>query len=154
LQSAFPAESASPYPGPHGNQISEECAENQVLILARTLRAFIESANHATEQLVARGDAAAITKLYARDAQVISPRKPMAIGRNEVEGLYQATFNLGFDSLDVEILEISRVGPMVYEIGKFHYEHTSGVVPIHGKYMCIWKWDEGTWLIHREISNL
>ena len=50
-------------------------------------------------------------------------------------------------------LEKETFEDMVYEIGRFQYGHERTQEELSGRFMILWKREDGVWRAHREISN-
>ncbi len=62
-------------------------------------------------------------------------------------------FDLGIKEARLETVEVEVHGDTATEVGKYTLLVEGGQVADTGKYLVIWKNDEGTWKYHRDIWN-
>jgi uncharacterized protein (TIGR02246 family) len=112
-------------------------------------RAGIDAGNRKFEEAVAKGDAAAIAKLYAEDAEILPPNSPPKKGRaaiqKEFEGLVGA-----FKKITLTTREVYPMGNFALEVGSWKLEDASGKGP-EGKGMVLWKKSGGSWQLYRDM---
>tara|TARA_B100000959_G_scaffold285684_1_gene361281 strand:- start:4739 stop:4918 length:180 start_codon:yes stop_codon:yes gene_type:complete len=53
----------------------------------------------------------------------------------------------------LETIEADGHGDKIIEVGKFTLEGAEGQTIDHGKYIVIWKNEDGQWKVHRDIIN-
>jgi len=103
-----------------------------------------------------RGDAAAIAALYAEEARVLPPNGPTVVGREAIQNFYQGAIDAcGCDDFQLTILEVGVVGDLAYEIGEYVTIHPveGETIRKQGKYVYIWKRENGEWKIDVDIFN-
>jgi ketosteroid isomerase-like protein len=61
--------------------------------------------------------------------------------------------DMGIKEAKLEILEVEGLGDTATEISTFTLQGEGGLVLDKGKYMVIWKLEEGQWKMHRDIFN-
>jgi ketosteroid isomerase-like protein len=97
-------------------------------------------------------DADAMGALYTQDAQLLPPNGDFQYGRQAVEDFWGSLFNIGFDGVILETLEVHGNGSTVSEVGLFTL-FLNGEFFDNGKYIVIWKKVKGEWYLHRDIFN-
>jgi uncharacterized protein (TIGR02246 family) len=124
--------------------------------MMENVRAFIESANQKFMDAFGRADAAGIAALYTDNPKLLPPGSPMMSGREVVQSFWQGTMDMGIKEARLETLEVESQGNLASEIGRF----TLTVQPqgserstMTGKYVVVWKNQDGTWKIHVDIWN-
>ena len=60
---------------------------------------------------------------------------------------------MGIKEAKLEIVEVERQGERVIEISKYTLLGEDKGVLDEGKYIVIWKQDQGRWKLHRDIFN-
>jgi ketosteroid isomerase-like protein len=112
-------------------------------------KAGIEAGNKKFAEAVANGDAAAIAKLYAEDAEILPPNAPPKKGRaaiqKEFEGLVGAFKKITFQSR-----EVYPMGNFALEVSSWKLEDASGKGP-EGKAMVLWKKTGKVWEYYRDM---
>ena len=100
-----------------------------------------------------RGDAAGLAALYTENGQLLPPNSDFAAGRQAIQAFWQAAMDMGTKSVKLEIVEVEGCGNTAYEVGKYTLRGEEGQVLDTGKYLVIWKQEDGQWKLHRNIWN-
>jgi uncharacterized protein (TIGR02246 family) len=117
------------------------------------VRRAIEAANAEFMSLFGRGDAAGMAAGYTRDGQVLPPNSDVVTGKQAIQAFWQVPMDAGVKGLKLETIEADEHGPTAYEVGRFTLSDASGQMVDSGKYVVIWKQEEGRWKLHRDIFN-
>jgi uncharacterized protein (TIGR02246 family) len=112
-------------------------------------KAGIDAGNRKFEQAVAKGDAAAVAKLYAPDAMILPPDAPPAKGREAIEKEFAGLVGQ-FKKITLRTLEVYPMGNFALEVSSWRLEDASGKGP-EGKGMVLWKKNGGTWQFYRDM---
>jgi uncharacterized protein (TIGR02246 family) len=112
-------------------------------------RAGIDAGNRKFEAAVAKGDAAAIAKLYAEDAEILPPDAPPAKGREAIQKEFSGLVG-AFKKITLKTQEVHGTGNLAVEVGSWKLEDASGKGP-EGKYMVVWKKNGSTWQLYRDM---
>ena len=110
----------------------------------------------ATEDFMAtfkRGDAAGMAALYTVTGQVLPPNGDFVTGREAVQAFWQAIMDMGIKEAKIEIIEVEDHGDTAIEVSRFTLHGDEGQVLDSGKYIVIWKQEDGEWKLHRDIFN-
>jgi ketosteroid isomerase-like protein len=113
----------------------------------------IVAANKEFEAAHLRGDAAAIAAQYAENAQILWPDRDIIQGRKAIEEAWRKDIAGPGRKAKLTTLEIEQHGDWAFETGKMLVTAPDGKVIYDGKYLCIWKRENGHWKIHRDVSN-
>ncbi|MFN2302515.1 MAG: YybH family protein [Anaerolineales bacterium] len=117
------------------------------------VRKSIQAANDKFMATFKRGDAAGLAALYTQEGQVLPPNVDFVSGQQAIQGFWQAVFDMGIKAAELEIIEAEKHGDTVVEVSKFKLLGGEGQVLDEGKYIVIWKKDDGKWKLHRDIFN-
>jgi len=117
------------------------------------VRSAVEAANKQFMQAVGRGDAGQLANLYTVDAQLLPPGNPIVTGRQAIQGYWQGAFGAGLKSLMLTTAEVQASEGGAYEVGRYAIPGEGGNNADTGKYVVIWKRDDGQWKLHRDIWN-
>lgn len=117
------------------------------------VRAAIEARNKRFMDAARRGDAAGLAALYTVDGQVLPPNADSVTGRQAVQAFWQAVMDMGIKEAVLEIGEAEGHGDVVIEVSTFTLSSEGGQVLDKGKYIVIWKQEDGQWKLHRDIFN-
>jgi ketosteroid isomerase-like protein len=116
-------------------------------------REAIIAANKQFEAAHLKGDAAAIAAQYTENAQLLWEDRQIIQGRAAIEAEWRKDMGGPGRKATIALLEVEQHGDWAFETSKFLVTAPSGKVIYDGKYICIWKRENGQWKIHRDIGN-
>jgi uncharacterized protein (TIGR02246 family) len=119
----------------------------------KNARTEIEAVNKQFAAAVSRGDATAVGALYSGKAQVFAPNAPVVAGRTAIEAMWKGVFGAGIAGASLTSTEVETHGETAIESGTYEMTLKDGKVADRGKYIVIWKRENGQWRIHRDIWN-
>ncbi len=117
------------------------------------VRQAIAAANETFMATFGRGDAAGMAALYTVDGQVLPPNGDFVTGPAAIQSFWQALMDMGFKAAKMEIVEVEDHGDTAVEVSTYTLEGEGGQVLDRGKYIVIWKRQDGQWKLHRDIFN-
>ncbi len=117
------------------------------------LRNAIEAANEKFMAAFSRSDAAGLAALYTENGQVLPPNGEFATGKQAIQAFWQAVMNMGIKEAELAIVEVEDHGDTAVEVSQFKLKDDEGQVLDKGKYIVIWKQEDGDWKLHRDIFN-
>jgi len=117
-------------------------------------RAAIEAANRRFVAALSSGDAAAIATLYATNAQVFPPHSDIVRGPQAIEQFWKGVIDSGVKGATLKTLEVERHDDIAYEVGTYTMAGEGGKALDSGKYVVVWKREQGQWKLHRDIWNI
>jgi uncharacterized protein (TIGR02246 family) len=120
---------------------------------ASDLREEIRSANDNFEKNFASGDARGIASLYTSDGVVMPPGAGIQEGSDAIQNFWQMVMDMGIKEAHLETLEVDQEGDTAIEMGKYELSGAEGQRMDQGKYIVIWKRDEGKLKLHKDIWN-
>ena len=105
---------------------------------------------------IAAGDAAtAVAETYTREARILPPGTPMLTGRVAITAYWQAAIDqLGVTGVTMESMDLQPVGEQVVEVGRATLTVGRGTQVLTGKYMVLWKVEDGRWRWDVDCWNL
>lgn len=115
-------------------------------------KAGIDAGNRKFEAALAKGDAAALAKLYATDAAVFPPGGPMVKSREAIEKFYGGMLAQGFKKIVLTTHEVHAMGNMAAEVNSWRIEDAAGK-GLEGKGLVLWKKTGSSWQLYRDIWN-
>jgi ketosteroid isomerase-like protein len=118
-----------------------------------SVRAEIEAANGRLMEAVMNTDAAALTALYTSNARLMAPGSETIVGSDAIQTNWQNTFDAGLSTALLETVSAEALGDTAIEEGTFTLRAADGSVMDQGKYIVIWKLDNGSWKLHQDIFN-
>jgi uncharacterized protein (TIGR02246 family) len=121
------------------------------LTLARNDRQGIEAAVSRYVAASNRGDADALTQLYAEDAVLLPPAHEPIEGRDAIGVFWHQGTDQG---LQVTTLKVEVNGDLGYLVGQYHLPATVEEPADSGKYvMCLKRQIDGSWKLTADIWN-
>jgi uncharacterized protein (TIGR02246 family) len=113
----------------------------------------IAAGNAKFAEAFARGDAAAIAALYTEEGAVLPPNAETMQGRAAIEAFWQVPMNMGVKAVTLTSVEVEDHGNVAIEVGKYTLRGEGDQLLDAGKYVVVWKHDQGEWRLHRDIWN-
>ncbi|GAC1302831.1 MAG: hypothetical protein NVSMB24_08010 [Mucilaginibacter sp.] len=105
-----------------------------------------------TESL-AKGDSVGIANCYTTDAKFMAPDRPAIVGRQNIQSTFAAFIKAGAAKLDLNMLNLWGNADVLAEEGTFTLSTKDGHRIDKGKYIVLWKKEDGKWKIARDCSN-
>ncbi len=102
------------------------------------------------------GDSAGIATLYAEAGQIMPAYSTAISGRAAIQAFWQGCIDMGICAMQRTALEVDCLNETVNEVGEYRFLGQHDCVLDVGKYVVIWKEQQGQWQIQRDIwtSNL
>ncbi len=103
-----------------------------------------------------RGDAAALAAFYTEGARVLEPNAPLVVGRENIQATFQGFFNTSGLELQLTVLDLSVHGDMAHKVGNYTLTiqpEEGDAITDSGKYVEIWKRENGSWKMDVDIWN-
>ena len=119
--------------------------------IAADPRSEIEATNRRFMEAFGRGDAAGVAQLYTPSAQLLPAASDFVVGTSAIERFWQGAMDMGLKEAVLETLELETHGDTAHEVGRYTLKATGGQVADAGKYVVIWKHEDGAWKVHRDI---
>src|SRR5574337_1683043 len=119
--------------------------------MSRDIRPQIESVNAQFASAFKRGDATAMANLYTAGAQLLPAHSDFVRGTAGIRAFWQSVIDRGLKGASVDPIELEVHGDTAIEIGRYRLLAAGDAVVDQGKYLVVWKHDNGTWKLHRDI---
>jgi uncharacterized protein (TIGR02246 family) len=116
-------------------------------------RGAIEAANKQFVAAFAKGDAAALAAMYTPGAMALPPNGEIAKGREAIQKIWRGAIDGGIKAVTLTTSEVESHGDTAHEVGNYEMKVDGGKVVDRGKYIVIWKREQGQWKLHRDIWN-
>lgn len=122
---------------------------------AKTLkvREEIVKANVKFMTLFRDGDTSGLAECYTVNAKVLPPNADEVCGREAIAQFWQAVMDSGIKEAKLETGEVDGNSMTAVEVSKYSLHDTNGVTLDSGKYIVVWKEEDGRWKLHRDIFN-
>jgi ketosteroid isomerase-like protein len=98
------------------------------------------------EEVVGKGDFAALSRVYTQAARLLSPGIPAITGLPGIIDYWKgAAAALGVTGAKLHSLELTVTGDRAAELGRVEIFTAPGAPPATGKYVVLWKQEGGAW---------
>jgi hypothetical protein len=113
----------------------------------------IESANLQVAEFMSKGDSAGMASAYSTDGSVMLNNMPSVKGKDNLTSTWGSFIRAGVAKIKLTTLEVWGDENFVTEEGLFEINTKEGTQIDKGKYIVLWKKEDGKWKLHRDISN-
>ncbi len=100
-----------------------------------------------------KGDSIAVANVYTTDAKVMNAGMPAAEGVDSIIHFFGRIFRNGPLMITTKTLGVWSSSGMIVEDGKWIMADTAGKAYDHGKYLILWKTEDGKWKKFRDCHN-
>jgi ketosteroid isomerase-like protein len=118
-----------------------------------SVQAHILKMNESYSQRFTTKDTAYYNSRYCKDAQVYSPGLPAVTGRDSIISFFYQDGANGETKIELPPGNIYGNEELVVEEGIYNFPDGKGGSVDKGKFIALWKQEEGTWKLYREIWN-
>jgi ketosteroid isomerase-like protein len=118
-----------------------------------SVKAHIVEMNKSYSKRFTTNDTAFYTERYCKDAQVYCPSVPAVIGRDSIRAFFYAGGNNGEAVIELPIGSVYGNADLVVEDGTYNFPDGKGGSVDKGKFIALWKQEDGKWKLYREIWN-
>jgi ketosteroid isomerase-like protein len=106
------------------------------------------------QEVVGRGDFAALDRVYTSSARILPPGAAMISGREPIRAFWKETaLALQVKALRLVTLEAKQEGDVIVEIGRAEVDTAAGANALDLKYLVVWRQEDGAWRWHIDIWN-
>lgn len=113
----------------------------------------IETANTVLSEAIEKGDTVAIGNAYTTDAKLMYADAPAVLGRANIQKDWSGTINSGGNKLKMTTLEVWGDENILTEEGVYDFKSKEDKPIAVGKYLVIWKKEDGKWKLYRDMAN-
>ena len=113
----------------------------------------IDAVNRAFEAAMAAGDAAGLAGVYTTNGSVLPTNSPTITGRDDLVKFWQGILDAGIANVALTTVELEEHGETAIELGEFVLKTADGSIADSGKFIVIWKLEDGEWRWHQDIFN-
>lgn len=117
-----------------------------------TLDEAIAAANRNFMDTFARGDAQGMAALYTADGALLPTNSGTVQGQDAIAEFWGGAMGMGIETATLETVELEGDGSTAIEVGRYALGGGGETVD-EGKYIVIWKNEDGAWKLHRDIWN-
>lgn len=116
-----------------------------------TIQSEVRAGNMRFMEAARRGDAAGMAACYTRNAQLLPNHSDVVEGIDAIAAFWGAAKGLGVASVHLETVELDGTGDSVIEVGRYTLTGADGAPLDRGKYIVVWRREDGMLKLHRDI---
>ena len=113
----------------------------------------IRSLNKRFMKAFKNGNASGVASLYTENGQLLPPNGDSVTGKDGIQSAWQGAMDMGIKIIKLHTVEIKGVQNIAYEVGQYTLLGEGDKIIETGKYIVIWKQENGQWKMHRDIWN-
>ena len=114
----------------------------------------IQLANRNFEKYFKTADSVAFAKnCYTIDAHYMAPNQPAVVGRKAIQTVCHQLLSAGVSEIKLHTIEIWGDENSITEQGTLDIYVKGGKLVDKGKYLVLWKKEDGIWKLHRDFFN-
>ncbi|MEO6255037.1 MAG: nuclear transport factor 2 family protein [Ferruginibacter sp.] len=116
-------------------------------------RSAIIASNKIFGETFATGDSTTFAGLYTSDACLSVTGMPRMCGTAAITAFFNGGYQMGMRKLAITTEEVMGGKEAVVETGKYEVFMAENVSVDKGKFIVVWKEENGKWKMHRDIWN-
>ena len=116
-------------------------------------KAAIVASNKIYGECFASGDSTKFVGCYTADACINPPNMPKMCGPQAITAFFNGGYKMGIRDLKLTTEEVMGGAGSVAEMGKYEVLGDKGVSMDKGKFIVVWKEENGKWKMHRDVWN-
>ena len=120
-------------------------AQSNTVVMSYTLNGRI------ARRLDSRTNATALANFYTAGAQLLPANSDFVRGTAAIRAFWQSAIDSGLTGASLETLDVEGHGDTAIEIGRYRLLAGGDAVADQGKYIVVWKKDDGAWKLHHDI---
>ncbi len=118
----------------------------------KDMKADIMAANQKFMDAFQKG-ATAMGSLYTSDATLLPPGSEVVQGNAAISTFWKGGYDAGIKRVKLETVEAEQGGNQLVETGRYTLYGANDAQIDMGKYIVVWKKENGDWKLHRDIWN-
>lgn len=118
-----------------------------------SVKASIAASNKLYGECFATGDSAKFASCYTSDACISPSNVPKMCGAQAINSFFNGAYKMGIRNIQLTTGEVFGGKDAVVETGTYQLMVDKGQVVDKGKYIVVWKEENGQWKMYRDIWN-
>jgi ketosteroid isomerase-like protein len=98
------------------------------------------------------GDVAGLVLMYSPDAEILPPDEPVIAGPEAIEKFWQG-YGPGQVRIELGEVDTRKIGEFWFREGAYKAQFADEGEPRVGKFIELWKHEDGNWLMYRQMWN-
>ena len=116
-------------------------------------KAAIAASNKVFGECFAKGDSVTFVGCYTSDACINPSNMPRMCGPQAITAFFNGGYKMGIRNIKLTTEEVMGGKDAVVETGKYEMFVGDNVSAEKGKFIVVWKEENGKWKMHRDIWN-
>lgn len=137
---------------PSATSDSANATNDSVSNDAESVKAHIRNSASNFEEELRKGDSTAIAAHYSSDA-IVMPSNSEPVTGNDIVHFWGSVVRMGVKDLKLNITDIYGDGDVYAETGTLELFGADNKSLDKGKYVVVWKKENGNWKMYRDIWN-
>ncbi|ALI99937.1 YybH family protein [Rufibacter tibetensis] len=100
-----------------------------------------------------QGDVGSVAELYTKTALLLPAGSETLKGREAIGQYWQNAREMGVTEMVLDTIEVEQLELTAIELGTYTLKAENGQSLDHGKYMAVWKRENSTWKMQKDIWN-
>ena len=117
------------------------------------MQKIIDEKNREFGKAFASGDSATMVNNYTKDAKLFPPNSDAVISKDSIGAVVSEYLKFGIKEFKDETTALYGNEDNLIEEGKFFMGDGKGNTMDKGKYICIWRKENGIWKIYSDMFN-
>ncbi len=113
----------------------------------------IEAANVILTDLITKGDSVGAANAYTKDGKFMPANMPSVEGTSSLTSFWGGFINGVGGVITLTTTEVWGNNEVITEEGVFEIKSKEGAQLDKGKYIVLWKKEDGKWKLHRDIGT-
>lgn len=113
----------------------------------------IQAANSELSKYMQNGDSVSMASAYSSDGSAMFTNMPSIKGKDNLTAAWGGFIRAGMSNIELTTVEVWGDENYITEEGLFVIKTKEGSQVDKGKYMVLWKKEDGKWKLHRDMSN-
>jgi ketosteroid isomerase-like protein len=127
--------------------------EGAAIFSLDSAKAAIEASNKVFGGCWATGDSARFVGCYTSDACINPPNMPRMCGTAAISAFFNGGYKMGVRNIRLTTEEVMGGADAVAEIGTYEMLGDKNMSLEKGKFIVVWKQENGKWKMHRDVWN-
>ena len=118
-----------------------------------TAKKEIDEANRQFINLFNSRDSVGLANMFTVDGKSMEPNEPAFVGRAQIQTHYYNVMKMGANKLGLTTTGLWGDQDMLVEEGEYTFMSEDGQQLDKGKYIVLWKMEDGKWKLFRDCYN-
>ena len=130
----------------------QQTADKETAFDMQKAKSFIDSVNTKFSQQLRDGDSVTLASNYWPDAELLLSNSEPIKGK-DILSAWGATIRMGIKDMTFTTTDITGDANFLIETGTYEMNDGNKILIDRGKYVVVWKQQNGEWKLYRDIGN-